>query len=162
MKRFVNGTNGGPVHVYVEDGRIVRIVPIVFDETDAASWTIEARGRRFSPPRKVTLSQPTVAHRSLIYSPKRILTPLKRVDFDAKGKRNIQNRGTSGYEPISWDEALDTVAEEIVRVKREVGTGRHPHHPQLAPHVGQHRLPAQRLLPLHEPGGLHLRGAQPR
>src|SRR3990170_6416471 len=120
-QRFVNGTNGGPVFVYVEDGRIVRITPIVFDETDAASWTIEARGRRFSPPRKVTLSQPTVAHRSLIYSPKRILTPLKRVDFDPKGRRNCANRGTSGYEPISWDEALDIVAEEMVRVKREYG-----------------------------------------
>ena len=121
MQRFVNGTNGGPVHVYVKDGRIVRIVPIVFDKTDAPSWEIEARGRRFAPPRKVTLSPPTVAHRSLIYSPKRILTPLKRVDFDPKGKRNIQNRGVSGYEPISWEEALDTVAEEMVRVKREVG-----------------------------------------
>ena len=121
MQRFVNGTNGGPVHVYVQDGRIVRILPITFDETDAPSWEIEARGRRFAPPRRVTLSPPTVAHRSLIYSPKRILTPLKRVDFDPKGKRNIQNRGISGYEPISWEEALDTVAEEIVRVKREVG-----------------------------------------
>ena len=63
----------------------------------------------------------TVAHRSTVYSPKRILTPLKRVDFDPKGERNIENRGTSGYEPISWDEAFDMVAEEIVRVKREVG-----------------------------------------
>ena len=59
----------------------------------------------------------------MIYSPKRILTPLKRVDFDPKGERNMQNRGVSGYEPISWDEALDIVADEIDRIKREVGPG---------------------------------------
>ena len=57
----------------------------------------------------------------MVYSPKRILTPLKRVDFDPKGERNIQNRGVSGYEPISWDEALDIVCDEIVRLHREVG-----------------------------------------
>ena len=114
------------------------------------------------PPRKTLVSPWTVAHKSTIYSPKRILTPLKRVDFDPNGERNIQNRGVSGYEPISWDEALDMVAEEIIRVKREFGPGGHADHAQLAPHVGQRRLPVQRLLPLHEPGRLHLRRAQPR
>ena len=62
-----------------------------------------------------------MAHKSTIYSPKRILTPLKRVDFDPKGERNIHKRGESGYEPISWDEALDMVAEEMIRLKREFG-----------------------------------------
>ena len=112
---------GGPVFVYVKDGKILRITPIEFDESDAPSWTIEARGRRFTPPRKTTVSPWTAAHRSTIYSPKRILTPLRRVDFDPKGARNIQNRGVSGYEPISWDEALDTVAEEMIRLHRELG-----------------------------------------
>ena len=41
-------TCGGAVHVYVKDGKIVRIRPIVFDETDAPLWTIEAKGKRFS------------------------------------------------------------------------------------------------------------------
>ena len=39
------------------------------------------------------------------------------------GGRNPQNRGVSGYEPISWDDALDIVAAEIKRVKREHGPG---------------------------------------
>ena len=121
VERMTNGTTGGPVFVYVKDGEILRITPITLDETDADSWSITARGRTFSPPRKNTVSPMTVAQRSLVYSPKRILTPLKRVDFDPKGERNIQNRGVSGYEPISWDEALDMVADEIVRVKREYG-----------------------------------------
>ncbi len=129
VARLTNLTTGGPVHVDVQDGRIVRILPLELDDSDGPSWSIEARGRTFTPPRRTTLSPYTVAHRSTIYSPKRILTPLKRVDFDASGApgstgpggRNIQNRGVSGYEPISWDEALDTVADEIVRLKREQG-----------------------------------------
>ena len=106
VTRYTNGTTGGPVFVDVKDGKILRITPIEFDDKDAASWTIEARGRAFTPPRKTTASPWTVAHRSTIYSPKRIMTPLKRVDFDPKGARNMQNRGVSGYEPISWDDGL--------------------------------------------------------
>jgi trimethylamine-N-oxide reductase (cytochrome c) len=121
VKRYTNGTTGGPVFVYVKDGRILRITPLTFDDTDAPSWTIEARGRAFTPPRKTAVSPWTVAHRSTIYSPKRILTPLKRVDFDPTGARNLHNRGVSGYEPISWDEAFDLVAGEIIRVHRELG-----------------------------------------
>ena len=50
VKRYVNGTNGGPVFVYVKEGRIIRITPVEFDDRDAASWTIKARGKKFSPP----------------------------------------------------------------------------------------------------------------
>ena len=82
ITRHTNCTTGGPVFVYVKDGKILRMTPIEFDETDAPSWTIEARGQSFSPPRKTTASPWTVAHRSTVYSPKRILTPLRRVDFD--------------------------------------------------------------------------------
>jgi len=121
LKRLTNSTTGGPVFVDVRDDRIVRILPIDLDESDGPSWKIEARGREFTPPRRTTLSPWTVAHKSVIYSPKRILTPLKRVDFDPKGERNCMNRGVSGYEPISWDEALDLVADEIIRVKSELG-----------------------------------------
>ena len=49
---------------------------------------------------------------------------MKRVDFDPNGERNPQNRGISGYERISWDEALDIVAGEIKRVKRDHGRAR--------------------------------------
>jgi anaerobic selenocysteine-containing dehydrogenase len=121
VERLTNLTTGGPVHVDVRDGRILRIVPLQLDESDGPSWTIGARGRTYSPPRKTTLSPWTVAHRSTIYSSQRILTPLKRVDFDPHGDRNIQTRGESGYEPITWDEALDIVAGEITRIKRDVG-----------------------------------------
>ena len=129
MQRLTNLTTGGPVHVYVDDGKIVRITPLELDDGDGPSWTIKARGREFTPPRRTTLSNWTAAHKSTIYSPKRILTPLKRVDFDVSGApgskgpggRNTHKRGESGYEPISWDEALDIVSGEMIRLKREYG-----------------------------------------
>jgi anaerobic selenocysteine-containing dehydrogenase len=120
-ERLTQLTTGGPCYVDVQDGKIIRITPIEFDDTDAPSWQIEARGRTFVPPRKTSMSAWTAAHKSTIYSPKRILTPLKRVDWDPKGKRNVQNRGVSGYEPIGWDEATDIVTDEIIRVRREFG-----------------------------------------
>lgn len=42
---FTSCTNQGPNFVHVKDGRITRIRPIVFDETDAPSWTIEVNGK---------------------------------------------------------------------------------------------------------------------
>lgn len=41
--------------------------------------------------------------------------------FTLNVERNPQNRGISGYKRISWDEALDIVAGEIKRVKKEHG-----------------------------------------
>ena len=121
--RYTNNSNGGPVFVYVKDGKIVRVTPVEFDESDAKAWTIKARGKEFTPPHKTTVSPHTLAWKSLIYSPDRLLYPMKRVDFDPNGERNPQNRGISGYERISWDEALDLVADEIKRVKRDHGPG---------------------------------------
>jgi molybdopterin guanine dinucleotide-containing S/N-oxide reductase-like protein len=123
VKRYVSGTNGGPVFVYVKDGKIIRITPIDLEKDDAETWTIEARGKKFSPPRKTTLSPYSFSWKSMIYSPDRLLYPMKRADFDPKGVRNCKNRGISGYKRISWDEALDIVADEIKRVKREYGPG---------------------------------------
>ena len=123
VKRFASNTNGGPVFVYVKDDKILRITSIDFDDEDAQPWTIKARGKSFTPPRKTTISSHTLAWKSMVYSPNRLLYPMKRVDFDPKGKRNPQNRGISGYERITWDEVLDMVAGEIQRVKREHGPG---------------------------------------
>ncbi len=123
VRRYTSNTNGGAVFVYVKDGRILRITPVELDETDAPAWTIEARGKKFTPPRRGTVDAHTLAWKSLIYSPDRLLYPMKRVDFDPNGERNPQNRGVSGYVRISWDEALDLVASEIRRVKQEYGPG---------------------------------------
>src|SRR5262249_23492225 len=121
--RYCNMTNGGPVFVYVKDGKIVRMTPIDFDDADPQPWTILARGIDLTPPRRSTLAPQGQNAKSIVYSPDRLLHPMKRVDFDPTGERNPQNRGKSGYVRISWDEALDLVAAEIKRCKREHGPG---------------------------------------
>src|SRR5262252_1492713 len=121
--RYCNMTNGGPVFVHVKDGKIVRMTPIDFDETDPQPWTIEARGVKLTPPRKTTLAPHGQNAKSIIYSPDRLLYPMKRVDFDPNGERNPQNRGKSGYVRISWKEAIKLVTDEVRRQKREHGPG---------------------------------------
>src|SRR5262245_1128810 len=121
--RTCNMTNGGPVFVYVQDGKIVRMTPIDFDNHDPQPWTIEAKGLKLTPPRKTTLAPHGQNAKSIVYSPDRLLYPMKRVDFDPNGARNPQNRGKSGYVRISWDEALTIVSNEIKRQKREHGPG---------------------------------------
>jgi anaerobic selenocysteine-containing dehydrogenase len=130
--RYTTMTNGGPLFVYVKDGRVLRTSPIVFDDGDAKSWTLRVRGQSFTPPRKATVSPHALAWKSTVYSPDRNLYPMKRVDFDPAGNRNPQNRGISDYEQISWDEALDLVAGEVRRLKSQYGasaiTFNHPSH----------------------------------
>jgi trimethylamine-N-oxide reductase (cytochrome c) len=121
--RYCNMTNGGPVFVYVKDGKIIRMTPIEFGDDDPPPWTIEAKGVKLTPPRKTTLAPHGQNAKSIVYSPDRLLYPMKRVDFDPQGERNPQNRGKSGYVRISWDEALDLVASEIKRMKRNYGPG---------------------------------------
>ena len=62
-----------------------------------------------------------MAYKKRIYSPNRILYPLKRVDWDPNGERNPQNRGKSKYVRISWDEATDIIAAEIKRIQKKYG-----------------------------------------
>ena len=123
--RYVNDTNGGPVFVYVKNGKIVRMTPIEFepDEGRRGRWSVSAHGRTFTPPPQTSISAHGLSCKSTVYSKDRLLYPMKRVDFDPNGARNPQNRGVSGYERISWEEALDIVAGEIRRVKTQHGNG---------------------------------------
>lgn len=121
--RYTTNTNGGPLFVYVKDDKIVRMTPIDLDEKDAASWSIRARGKTFTPQRRAAINPHAQCLKSLVYSEKRLLHPMKRVDFDPDGERNPQNRGISGYERISWDEALDIVSKEIMRQRQVHGPG---------------------------------------
>ena len=114
-------TVGGATFVHVKDGKITKIRPIVFDETDAPAWSIEARGKVFTPPRQTSMNPYIVTQKSRIYAENRIKYPMKRVDFDPKGNRNQQNRGKSGYVRIGWDEAFDLLESEIKRIHSTYG-----------------------------------------
>ncbi len=116
------GVGGGPVYIYVKDGVITRVRPMVFDDNEVIpTWTIEAKGIRFSAPRRVTVTPFSLTERARVYSEDRIKYPMKRVDFNLDGDRHPENRGKSGYQRISWDEALDIVADEMKRVRANYG-----------------------------------------
>jgi anaerobic selenocysteine-containing dehydrogenase len=118
---FIQCTVGGPMRVYVRDGVITRMRPIVFDdEADAPSWVIEARGDRFTPPRKTTMQSYVVPERQRVYE-NRIHYPMRRKNFDPNGERHPELRGKDEYVRISWDEALDIVAGEITRIRETYG-----------------------------------------
>jgi molybdopterin guanine dinucleotide-containing S/N-oxide reductase-like protein len=118
---FTSCTNGGPIKVYVKDGKVVRIRPLVLDKDDAPSWTIHARGNDFTPLRKACISSFSMSEKCRTYSDDRLKYPMIRVDFDPKGERHPENRGKSGYRRISWDEALDIVSGEMKRIRSQYG-----------------------------------------
>ena len=119
------GDNSNVACVDVKDGKIVRIRPLHWDwrykPSEFKPWKFEARGKTFVPPLKSPVPPHGIAYKKRVYSPNRILYPLKRVDWDPKGERNPQNRGNSGYVRITWDEAIDIVASEIKRIVKKYG-----------------------------------------
>ncbi|MBN1191454.1 MAG: molybdopterin-dependent oxidoreductase, partial [Dehalococcoidales bacterium] len=116
---------GPPVAVYSAGGKITRIRPYYYSEgrnlEDLNPWKIEARGKTFSPPDHSLPSPFFLSYKNRVYSKNRVRYPLKRVDWDPKGERNPQNRGKSKYVRISWDEAAQIIADELLRVKEKYG-----------------------------------------
>jgi len=120
---FGIGSNAAAVDV--SNGRLSRIRPLRYDwkyrPEQFRPWKIAARGRTFQPAMKTLLPPFSLVYKKRVYSPNRILYPLKRVDWDPNGERNPENRGKSKYVRISWDEAAGIVAGEIRRVHKEYG-----------------------------------------
>ena len=79
--------------VHIHDSKIVRIET---DDGEEPQLRACLRGR---------------AYRQRVYSPDRLKYPMKRTG----------QRGQGQFERVSWDEALDTVAGELVRVKNTYG-----------------------------------------
>jgi len=117
--------SGALCKVDCSDGRITRISPYEYDteytEAHCRPWKIEARGKTFRAPKNIPLTHFGLGYKGRVYSPNRVLYPLKRVDWDPKGERNPQNRGKSGYVRISWDEAAQICADELKRIKETYG-----------------------------------------
>ena len=88
------GTHCG-VDAYVKDGRIIKV-----------------EGTKDHPFNAGRLCPKGSANRQYIYREDRIRTPLRRVGERGEGK----------FEPISWDEALDLVANRMMDIKKEYGS----------------------------------------
>jgi anaerobic selenocysteine-containing dehydrogenase len=80
--------------VTVEDGRILKI-----------------EGSRENPSNKGRLCAKGLASAQIVTDPNRLKTPLKRVG----------ERGAGKWERISWDQALDEIAEKLFSIRDEFG-----------------------------------------
>ncbi|MBM4315706.1 MAG: hypothetical protein FJ122_17565, partial [Deltaproteobacteria bacterium] len=85
---------GCGVFVYVKDGRVAKIA-----------------GDPGCPINHGTLCSKGIASTQLVYHPDRLTHPVKRVG----------PKGSGRWERISWDEALDAIAERMLRSKAEFG-----------------------------------------
>ena len=97
------------IKVHVKDGVAVRVES---DDGEAPQLRACLKGRAF---------------RKQVYSPDRLLHPLKRVGPRGKGE----------FERISWDEALDTVANQIQRISDTYGSQSIAYLRLSGPHVGE-------------------------
>ncbi|SFB73234.1 prokaryotic molybdopterin-containing oxidoreductase family, molybdopterin binding subunit [Halobiforma haloterrestris] len=93
-----------PLNVHVRDGQIKFVEPQMTDDEQYR--------------RGCLLGQ---SHVQRVYSPKRLKYPMVRSDW-SPGDPNPGGRGEGAeFEQVSWDEALDYVAEEMLRVREEYG-----------------------------------------
>ena len=120
--RLTTCTTAGPMMITERDGRILRSEPMQFDPADVVSWQIDVNGKTYKPPLNHPILQWGFATKQMVYSDTRVKYPYKRVDWDPYGERNAEKRGVSGYERISWDEALDLIEHEYRRILNESGS----------------------------------------
>jgi anaerobic dimethyl sulfoxide reductase subunit A len=83
-----------PLRLHVKDGRIIRVEGDDAQEPEQLRACLRCR-----------------AYRKEVYHPERLMHPLKRVGPKGEGR----------FERISWDEALETIAQELGRVKDTYG-----------------------------------------
>ena len=103
MQLVRNHSHWGAFFAEVEDGRIVGVRP--FERDPDPSHLINAI--------------PDGVH-----SKSRIAQPMVREGWLKHGPGHGEGRGREPFVPVSWDKALDLVAGEIERVRREHGSRR--------------------------------------
>ena len=87
------------IHVHVKDGKIIKLTTDTqADAGDGVPLCACVRGLNY--------------HKTFL-GPDRLLWPMKRVGQRGEGK----------FERITWDEALDTIASEWIRIRDQYGPG---------------------------------------
>ena len=150
--------------VHVEDGRIRRVRLLTLSSEDAKGWTIRARNREFTPPRKVTVTALGLQDKDKVYAYDRVLYPLIRRDFvetpDGKN-RNTEMRGKTGYRRASWDEALGLIVRETKRNSFRLRKGRRERLHVVASFVGFAGVQALDLQTFFQHAGVYPGARQP-
>lgn len=95
-----NHSHWGAFVAEVEDGRVVGVQPFEHDPD----------------PSPIIDAMPDAVH-----SKTRIAQPYVREGWLKRGPDSGQGRGREPFVPVSWDRALDLVAGELTRVKRDYG-----------------------------------------
>ncbi|MBO5657674.1 MAG: molybdopterin-dependent oxidoreductase [Agathobacter sp.] len=88
------GSGGCGIYAFAKDGKFVRVA-----------------GMAESPGNQGGLCAKAHAAPEWVYAPERLTTPLKRVGKKGEGR----------FEPISWDEAIDIIAEKLLEQKEKYG-----------------------------------------
>ena len=118
---FATTTHGGTLFAHIRNGQISWVEPFYYTKNDATAWTITAGGKSFTSPTKFPLYQFAYVHRRMVYAPERLRYPMKRVGFAPGGTSDVSNRGKGEFVRITWQEALDTVANEMKRIIGKYG-----------------------------------------
>ncbi len=88
---FAIGSNTAEVDV--KDGKILRIRPLNYTKEyqpeEFNPWQIKARGKVFKASMKSLLPPFSLVYKKRAYSPNRVLYPLKRIDWDPNGDRDL-------------------------------------------------------------------------
>jgi len=90
----------GAFNAVVEDGKVVGAVPFDFDPD----------------PSRLIKAIPDSVH-----SPLRIARPMMRAGWLKDGRASGERRGREPFVPVDWEQALEVVAGELARVRREPG-----------------------------------------
>jgi biotin/methionine sulfoxide reductase len=101
MNLVRNHSHWGAFSAEVQDGRIVGVRP--FERDPDPSHLINAIPES-------------------VHSKSRIAQPMVREGWLKRGPGNGEGRGREPFVPVSWDQALDLVAGEIERVRRQHGS----------------------------------------
>ena len=125
----VSAGRSTPVRVEVKDGKIVRIRNFKYADEGYGpdklkTWKMDVNGKVLTQAGFTQGGTLGLAYKKRVYSPNRVKFPLKRVDWEPGGdpaKLNTKNRGISKYKRISWDEATDIIAKELMRLWAKYG-----------------------------------------
>ena len=109
-----------PVVCHVQGDRILRTLPFHIPE-QVRLYEIDTPRGKFKRSRKEVQMALAYAWKQRVHAPTRVRYPMLRNDW-SPDNTNSRNRGSSGYTRISWDRALDIVADQLRRTKEKYGS----------------------------------------